>query len=184
MSAEPKQPDPNTATQEYTPPASEADPGTLDTADYAVQVAELEAQIANLKDEWLRAKAETENVRRRSAEEVLKANKFGVEKLAKDLIAVKDSLDAAAKDPAATLETLKSGLEVTSKQLAAVFERFAIAEVDPAGQKFDPNKHQAISQLESEHAPGTVINVLQKGYTLHDRVIRAAMVTVAKGKEA
>lgn len=134
------------------------------------------------KDEWLRAKAETDNIRRRSAEDVLKAQKFGVEKMADSLLAVKDSLDAALLVESPSLESFKEGIDITARQLTSVFERFSIAEINPAGAKFDPTKHQAIAALESEQEPNTVLNVMQKGYTLHDRVLRPALVTVAKAK--
>ena len=136
------------------------------------------------KDEWLRAKAETDNIRRRSAEDVLKAQKFGVEKMADALLAVKDSLDAALVVESPSLESFKEGIDITARQLSSVFERFSIAEINPAGAKFDPTKHQAIAALESEQEPNTVLNVMQKGYTLHDRVLRPALVTVSKAKPA
>lgn len=136
------------------------------------------------KDEWLRAKAETDNIRRRSAEDVLKAQKFGVEKMADSLLAVKDSLDAALTVENPSLESFKEGIDITARQLTSVFERFSIAEINPAGAKFDPTKHQAIAALESEQEPNTVLNVMQKGYTLHDRVLRPALVTVSKAKPA
>jgi molecular chaperone GrpE len=152
-------------------------------------VAELEAKLAEAvalaekhKDEWLRAKAETENIRRRSAEDVLKAQKFGVEKMAESLLSVKDSLDAALVVENTSIESFKEGVELTARQLTSVFEKFSIAEVNPVGAKFDPGKHQAIAALESETEPNTVLNVMQKGYTLHERVLRPALVTVSKAK--
>lgn len=166
--------------------ADEANP-SVETS--ASAVAELETKLADalanaekLKDEWLRAKAETDNIRRRSAEDVLKAQKFGVEKMADSLLAVKDSLDAALVVENPSLESFKEGIDITSRQLTSVFERFSIVEINPAGAKFDPTKHQAISALESEQEPNTVLNVMQKGYMLHDRVLRPALVTVSKAK--
>jgi len=166
--------------------ADEANP-SVETS--ASAVAELETKLADalanaekLKDEWLRAKAETDNIRRRSAEDVLKAQKFGVEKMANSLLAVKDSLDAALVVENPSLESFKEGIDITSRQLTSVFERFSIVEINPAGAKFDPTKHQAISALESEQEPNTVLNVMQKGYMLHDRVLRPALVTVSKAK--
>lgn len=143
-----------------------------------------ELQVAEHHDAWLRAKAETENVRRRAQEDVAKAHKYGTEKFAADLLAVKDSLEAALAAENTTVEALHSGVELTLKQLEQVFERQSIRMVDPVGQKFDPHQHQAISALPSEHEPNTVINVLQKGYLLHDRVLRPALVTVAKAPDA
>ncbi len=141
--------------------------------------AELKAQEHH--DAWLRAKAETENVRRRAAEDVEKARKFALEKFAGDLLAVKDSLEAAlATGDTASLDKIREGVELTLKQLASVFEKNAIHEINPVGQKFDPNCHQAISMVEGEGEPNTVASVLQKGYLLNERVIRPALVTVVK----
>jgi molecular chaperone GrpE len=143
--------------------------------------AELNAQEHH--DAWLRAKAETENVRRRALEDVEKARKFALDKFAGDLLAVKDSLEAAlATGDNASLESVKSGVELTLKQLVGVFEKNAIQEINPLGEKFDPNLHQAISMVDGEGEPNTVATVLQKGYLLNERVIRPALVMVLKGK--
>lgn len=150
--------------------------------DLEARIAELEAQLAEQQAAVLYAKAESENVRRRAAEDTDKARKFALEKFSGELLAVKDSLEAALNVETATLESYKDGVELTLKQLGAVFEKFNVSEINPAGEKFDPNKHQAISMLESTAEPNTVINVLQKGYALHDRVLRPALVTVAKAK--
>ena len=156
-----------------------------------IRVAELESKLAEafamaerLKEDWLRAKAEAENIRRRAQEDVTKAHKYSTESFAAELLAVKDSLDAALTVENTSVESFKQGVELTARQLDAVFERFAIQVLDPAGQKFDPHRHQAISQVESEQEPNTVATVLQKGYTLHDRVLRPALVTVAKARSA
>ncbi len=135
-------------------------------------------------DLFLRAKAETDTIRRRAAEDVLKAQKFGVEKIADALLAVKDSMDAALVVENVSVESFKTGVELTARQLAGVFEKFSIREINPLGEKFDPNRHQAISAIESEQEPNTVFNVLQKGYALHDRILRPALVAVAKKKNA
>ena len=132
----------------------------------------------------MRTKAEMENIRRRSAEDVLKAQKFGVEKIAEALLAVKDSMDAALVVENTSVESFKTGVELTARQLTNVFEKFSIVEVDPAGEKFDPTRHQAIATLESEQTPNTVVSVMQKGYLLHERILRPALVTVAKEKTA
>jgi molecular chaperone GrpE len=145
---------------------------------------EAELKAAEHHDAWLRAKAETENIRKRTAEDVAKAHKFGVEKFAGELLPVKDSLEAALAAENATAESLRSGVELTLRQLEAVLERQSVRAIDPAGQKFDPHRHQAISMLPSDKEPNTVINVLQKGYLLHDRVLRPALVTVASPKDA
>jgi molecular chaperone GrpE len=145
---------------------------------------EAELKAAEHHDAWLRAKAEAENIRKRAADDVTRAHKYGVEKFAGDLLAVKDSLEAALAAENATPEALRSGVELTLRQLESVLERQSIRAIDPAGQKFDPHQHQAISMLPSDKEPNTVINVLQKGYLLHDRVLRPALVTVAKPKDA
>lgn len=146
------------------------------------RIAELEAQLAEQQAAVLYARAEGENIRRRAAEDIDKARKFALEKFSGELLAVKDSLEAALNVDSATLESYKDGVELTLKQLGAVFEKFHVTEVNPLGEKFDPNRHQAISMLESDAEPNTVINVLQKGYLLNDRVLRPALVMVAKAK--
>lgn len=144
------------------------------------RVAELEAQLEEAKAQVLYIKAEGENIRRRAMDDIDKARKFALEKFSNELLAVKDSLDAALKIEATDVQSYKDGVELTAKQLGSVFEKFNIAEINPVGEKFDPNKHQAISMLENSGEPNTVISVLQKGYTLNDRVLRPALVMVAK----
>lgn len=168
---------------------SPTDAGSPDVAPVETRKEALETMLASANakasenyDLYLRAKAEMENIRRRSAEDVLKANKFGVEKIADALLAVKDSMDAALVVENPSVESFKTGVELTARQLAQVFEKFSIVEVNPVGEKFDPTRHQAIAALESDQAPNTVVNVMQKGYTLHDRVLRPALVAVAKEK--
>ena len=147
-------------------------------------LAEAEVKATESYDQFVRTKAEMENIRRRSAEDVLKAQKFGVEKIAEALLAVKDSMDAALVVENTSVESFKTGVELTARQLTNVFEKFSIVEVDPAGEKFDPTRHQAIATLESEQTPNTVVSVMQKGYLLHERILRPALVTVAKEKTA
>lgn len=161
------------------PPAAPPEPAA--NPDEQLRAAELKA--AEHHDAWLRAKAEAENIRKRAQEDVAKAHKFGIERFATDLLAVRDSLEAALAAENATAENLRNGVEVTLRQLDTAFERHQLREINPAGEKFDPHRHQAISMLPSDKEPNTVINVLQKGYTLHDRVIRPALVTVAQPKE-
>ena len=146
------------------------------------RIAELEAQLAEQQAAVLYAKAEGENIRRRAMEDMDKARKFALEKFSGELLAVKDSLEAALGVDNATLESYRDGVELTLKQLTSVFEKFHVSEINPVGEKFDPNKHQAISTVESDAEPNTVINVLQKGYLLNDRVLRPALVMVAKAK--
>ena len=151
-------------------------------AELEARLAAATAEVEKLREDWLRAKAETDNVRRRGQDDVAKAHKFGVEGFAGALLAVKDSLDAALTVENTSIESFKEGVEITARQLDAVFEKFAIRVVNPQGEKFDPHRHQAISQVESDQEPNTVVTVLQKGYLLHDRVLRPALVTVAKPK--
>jgi len=147
------------------------------------QLSRIEREAAEHRDAWLRARAEADNIRKRAQVEIANAHKFAVEEFATQLLAVKDSLEAALVAENPSVESMKSGVELTLKQLAAVFERFSVAEINPAGQKFDPHRHQAISTVESAQEPNTVVQVLQKGYLLRDRVIRPALVTVAKAVE-
>ncbi|HMW55418.1 MAG TPA: nucleotide exchange factor GrpE [Accumulibacter sp.] len=155
------------------PPAS-GPPNLEETLKQAQQQAE------EYHDAWLRAKAETENVRRRAQEDISKAAKFAVDRFARELLAVKDSLEAALATETASVESLRSGTELTLRQLVAAFEKSALTEVNPLGEKFDPHRHQAISVVESPQEPNTVVSVLQKGYLLADRVLRPALVVVAR----
>ena len=142
-----------------------------------------ELQAAEHHDAWLRAKAETENMRRRAAEDVEKARKFAVENFASELLAVKDSLEAALAAESPSVENLKDGVDLTLKQLVAAFGRFKLHDIDPMGEKFDPHQHQAIQMVESDQPANTVVTVLQKGYRLHERTLRPALVMVAKSKD-
>jgi len=173
--------------QQQAAPAPEAGTPAGQDAERMPSLEELlrqaELQAAEHHDAWLRAKAEAENIRRRAQDDIAKAHKYGIEKFAADLLAVKDSLEAALAAENATVESLHSGVELPLKQLEQVFERQSLKAIDPAGEKFDPHQHQAISMLPSDKEPNTVINVLQKGYALHERIIRPALVTVAQGKE-
>ncbi len=144
------------------------------------RVAELETQLAEAKAAILYVKADGENIRRRAMDDIEKARKFALEKFSNELLAVKDSLDAALLIEATDVQSYKDGVLITTKQLGSVFDKFNIAEINPIGEKFDPNKHQAISMLENSGEHNTVTSVLQKGYTLNDRVLRPALVMVAK----
>ena len=141
-------------------------------------------QIEELKNQVLYAKAEAENIRRRSFEEADKTRKFAIESFSQELLSVKDSLEASLDSDNVDNKTLIDGVELTLKQLNTVFEKFNIAEVNPVGEKFDPNEHQAMSMIETkDQEPNTVLDVLQKGYKLNDRVIRPAMVSVVKNND-
>ena len=146
-----------------------------------VRLAELKAEEHH--DAWLRAKAETENVRRRAQEDIAKAAKFAIERFARELLAVKDSLEAALTAEAPSVESMKDGAELTLKQLVAAFEKSNLSEVDPLGEKFDPHFHQAMAMVEADQPANTVVTVFQKGYLLNDRVMRPALVAVAKAAE-
>lgn len=134
-------------------------------------------------DAWLRAKAEADNVRKRAQIEVANAHKYALETFASHLLPVRDSLEAAlAADN--TVESLRSGVELTLRQLTGALERANIKEINPLGEKLDPHKHQAMNLVEADAPPNTVVAVLQKGYELNDRVIRPALVSVARARDA
>lgn len=161
--------------------ASQATTEVSPSLEQQLRQAELAAQEHH--DAWLRAKAEADNIRKRAQSEIASAHKFAVENFASELLAVKDSLEAALAVDNATADSLKSGVDLTLKQLNSVFGKFNLSEINPAGEKFDPHRHQAISTIESDEAePNTVLQVLQKGYLLHERVIRPALVTVSRQK--
>jgi len=147
------------------------------------EIATLKAQNADLADQFLRAKAEAENARRRAEEEVAKVRKFAVESFADSLLAVADSLEAGLTVQEATAEQLREGTEATLKQLKSVLERHKVVEINPIdAAKFDPHQHQAISMVPADQEANTVVTVLQKGYLIADRVLRPALVTVAAPK--
>lgn len=141
-----------------------------------------QAKIDELNESYLRAKAETENVRRRAAEDVSKARKFAIEGFAEHLLPVMDSLEAALADTSGDAAKLREGVELTLRQLASAMEKGRVVAVNPVGEKFDPHRHQAISMVPAEQEPNTVVSVLQKGYVIADRVLRPALVTVAQPK--
>jgi len=172
-----------------TPTAAEAPGGAtpateLDAlAQAQAELAELKAKSAELADQFLRAKAEAENARRRAEEEISKARKFAVEAFAESLLPVTDSLEAGLSIKDATPEQIREGAEATLRQLTAALERNKVIAINPApGTKFDPHQHQAISMVPAEQDANTVVNVLQKGYTIAERVLRPALVTVAAPK--
>ncbi len=142
----------------------------------------VELKAAEHHDAWLRAKAESENIRRRAQEDISKAHKFAVEKFAGELLAVKDSLEAALAVQEQTVESFRSGVELTLKQLVSAFEKNALLEINPVGEKFDPHKHQAIGMVPSDQEANTVVTVLQKGYLIAERTLRPALVMVAQAK--
>jgi len=147
------------------------------------RLAELEAKHTEMADAYLRAKAEMENIRRRAEDEISKARKFGLESFAESLLPVKDSLEAAIAMPDAPVEKVLEGVHATLRQLAAALERNKVLEINPpAGTRFDPHQHQAISMVPAEQEANTVVAVLQKGASIAERVLRPALVTVAAPK--
>ena len=147
------------------------------------ELAEIKAKSAELADQFLRAKAEAENARRRAEDEVSKARKFGIESFAESLLPVADSLDAALAIQNATAQQLREGSDATLRQLTAALERNKVLAINPAaGDKFDPHQHQAISVVPADQEANTVVSVLQKGYLISERVLRPALVTVTAPK--
>jgi molecular chaperone GrpE len=147
-----------------------------------VALAEAQAKIAELQESFLRAKAETENVRRRAQEDVAKAHKFAIESFAEHLLPVIDSLEAAVAHSSDDLQKVREGVELTLRQLTGALERGRVVALNPVGEKFDPHRHQAISMVPADQEPNTVVAVLQKGFVIADRVLRPALVTVAAPK--
>ncbi|MFS2165072.1 nucleotide exchange factor GrpE [Variovorax sp. Root434] len=148
------------------------------------ELAALQTKNAELADQYLRAQADVQNARRRADDEITKARKFAVEAFAESLLPVTDSLEAGLAIKDATPEQIREGAEATLRQLKSALERNKVIEVAPApGTKFDPHQHQAISVVPApEQEPNTVVTVLQKGYTINDRVLRPALVTVSAPK--
>lgn len=147
------------------------------------ELATLKAKNAELSDQYLRAQADVQNARRRADEEVSKARKFALESFAEGLLPVLDSFEAGLAVQEATLEQLREGSEATLRQLQSALERNKVLAVSPAvGDKFDPHQHQAIAVVPSEQEANTIVSVLQKGYTIAERVLRPALVTVSAPK--
>lgn len=164
-------------------PDTVAGPAPADPApDIAALLKKAEDEALELKDAWLRSRAEIENIRRQAANDVAKAHKYGIEKFAEELLAVRDALESSLAAANASTETLRAGAELTLKQLVSAFDKSNIKEIAPAGQKFDPRYHQAMAMVDSDQPPNTVVTVFQKGYLLNDRVLRPALVAVAKGQ--
>ena len=163
-----------------TQPEAEAGQPTKSLEDL---LAEAETKLQEQRDAWLRALADAENARKRAQADIAGAHKYGVERIAESLVPVMDSLQAALAANGTDPATLRSGVELTVKQLETAFEKASLAEINPAPKdKFDPHFHQAMMAVEADADPNTVVQVMQKGYRLHDRVIRPALVTVAKAR--
>jgi molecular chaperone GrpE len=167
-----------TPQSEVIPPAQPEEARSLDEL-----LAEAQTKLEEQRNAWLRALADAENARKRAQADIAQARKYAAERIVEDLLQVMDGLEAALGAASASPDALRSGVELTQRQLKSAFERAGVAEVNPApGQRFDPHRHQAMAAVESNQDPNTVIAVLQKGYTLHDRVVRPALVSVAKAK--
>lgn len=184
MNGQPERPDEDAESTDIQADAQteEAKPeGVADTSDAETLIAELQAKADENWDRYLRAAAETENVRKRASRDVEHARKYAVESFAKEMLAVRDSfelgIDAA---DSADAEALVTGSQATLKLLTSALERFGISEVDPVGEPFDPELHEAMTMQPSADAePGSVLMVVQKGYAINGRLLRPAMVVVA-----
>jgi len=155
------------------------------SADLAAQLEQARAEAAAMRDGWLRAKAEADNTRKQAQADIAKAHKYAVERFAEDLLPVKDALEQTLAVDRVSLETLTAGAELTLKALRTAFDRAQVVEVVPAeGEKFDPHRHQAMQAVDSPQPGNTVVDVFQKGYLINDRVLRPALVTVAKSRES
>jgi molecular chaperone GrpE len=148
------------------------------------QLAEAQARIEQQRDAMLRALADAENARKRYQAEAAAAQKFALERFAEQLLPVADSLEAALDNPQASAEAMREGAQITLKQLFGAFQKAAVTQIAPvAGERFDPHRHQAMAAVEANAAPNTIVAVMQKGDLRHDRVLRPALVTVAKAVE-
>jgi molecular chaperone GrpE len=168
------------------PAEAEALAGEDLSTDLPQRLADAQAKAQEHYDLYLRAVADKENLRRRAQEDVAKAHKYAIEAFAEAVLPVRDSLEMALKADTPTVENLKEGVEATLRLLASAFEKNKLMVIDPAGEKFDPNRHQAISMVPSAAtqppvAANHVVTVLQKGYLINDRVLRPALVIVAQG---
>ncbi len=179
----------NAAPEELTPQAANENESRGSTA-YVDERITLEAQVAELKDKYLRAYAEAENTRRRAERDLSDARAYSIAGFARDMLAVADNLGRAleAVDPAAreaaegTMRALLDGVDLTGRELLKALEKHGVKKLEPTGQKFDPNFHQAMFEVPDQTVPaGTVVQVVQPGYGIGDRVLRPALVGVAKG---
>jgi molecular chaperone GrpE len=183
MTQENQNPTPEQENPAADPATDAAAPETPAVKTPEQEIAELNQKVSDLQDNFLRAKAEGENIRRRAVEDIAKAHKFAIESFAEHLVPVTDSLYAALSTDAGDAKAFKEGLEITLKQLLSAFEKGRMTEINPAvGDKFDPHHHQAIASVPSEQEANTVVSVLQRGYTVADRVLRPALVTVSAPK--
>ncbi len=164
--------------------AFESTNSEMDQESLVQELEDAQQKISDFQDRMLRMQAEMENLRKRTERDLSNAHKYGIEKFAGELLQVKDSLELGLRATDVDLAKLQEGTELTLKMLTAVLKKFSIEEIDPLGEVFDPNLHEAMTLQEStEYSPNIVINVMQKGYTLNDRLLRPAMVIVAKAPD-
>jgi len=170
-------------TQKPDPEAAGATPPEEKPLDQLL--ADAQAKVEEHRNAWLRALADADNARKRAQAEIAQARKFAVERTVEDLLPVMDSLEAALATQGSGADPLRSGVELTLKLLRTALERAGVAEIGPKpGERFDPYRHQAMAAVEAEAEPNTVVALMQKGYALNDRVVRPALVTVAKARPA
>jgi molecular chaperone GrpE len=155
-----------------------------EATDPAEALRKAEAQAQEYQENWLRARAESDNIRKRAQADVASAHKYAIDNFAGELLPVFDALDAALATAGASAESLRDGVELTRKQLTTAFGKVGLTVLDPTGEKFDPHHHQAMTAIESDAPAQSVLQVFQKGFKLHDRVIRPALVAVAKPRES
>jgi len=196
QNSSPDDPDPNRPSPETAPGGLATDPATGGGAEAEGQrsvhdvIAALQAEVADFKDRWMRAQAETENVRKRYEREKEETAKYAITKFARDIINVGDNFQraidavpagAAEREPA--LKSFLEGVTLTERELLNILERHGIKRLSPKDEPFNPHLHQAMMEVQrSDVAPGTIVQVFQPGYTIEDRVLRPAMVVVAKGE--
>jgi molecular chaperone GrpE len=169
----------------------EIDPSTYneDAAEIAEspqnpELVKAQAEIAELKDAFLRAKAETDNARKIAQAEIVKERKYAIERFAEDLLPVKDALEKALATEAQSVEAIKAGAELTLKALNSAFDKARLTEIAPApGERFDPHRHEAMQLVPSAQPANTVVDVYRKGYLINDRILRSALVSVSSGDE-
>jgi molecular chaperone GrpE len=166
------------AQSEVVPPSEPQEAKSLDEL-----LAEAQTKLDEQREALLRALADAENARKRAQSDITQARKYAAERIVEDLLQVMDGLEATLGASSASADALRTGVELTQRQLRSAFDRAGVTDVNPApGQRFDPHRHQAMAAVESDQEPNTVVAVLQKGYALHDRVVRPALVSVAKAK--
>jgi molecular chaperone GrpE len=173
-----------TPEQDPSLPIAEAEAAVAEAPSADAELAKARAEAAELKDAFLRAKAETDNVRKIAQADVAKAHKYAVESFAEDLLPVKDALEKALATEQQTVESIQAGVGLTLKALESAFARAHLTVVDPApGDKFDPHRHEAVAMAPAAHPANTIVTVYEKGYLINDRILRPAKVVVSSGPQ-